>query len=256
MRKNAVLAAWRDGKQTVGSWLGIGNAFTAELMANLGFDWLCIDMQHGLIGYSDLKAMLPALSTTDVTPLVRVAWNEPSLIMRALDAGAYGVIVPMINNREEALKAVAACYYPPLGIRSYGPIRAALYAGSDYASQANREIACVAMIETAEGLDNLEEIVSTPGIDGVYIGPSDLSLALGQQPIGDSSDSEHGVWIEKIRKACVKQGVAAGIHTSSLEYTLKYLAQGFNFVNLGTDSSFMAKAALSDLKAARLNQDS
>ncbi len=260
MRKNEALAAWREGKQTIGSWLGIGNEYTAELMANLGFDWLCVDMQHGLIGYNELKIMLPALSTTSVTPLVRVPWNEPSAIMKALDAGAYGVIVPMVNDRAEALRAVSACRYPPLGIRSYGPIRAALSSsggpsgGRGFTVEANEEIACIAMIETASGLQNLSEIVATPGLDGVYIGPSDLSLALGQQPTGDSTDPEHAGWVEKILAACKQQGIAAGIHTSSLEFTCRYLEQGFNFVNLGTDSGFMARAAVADLKAARRKQ--
>ncbi len=113
MRANKALRAWREKKATVGGWLSIGNAYTAEVMANLGFDWLCVDLQHGLIDYQDLTAMLPAISTTETTPIVRVPWNEPYEIMKALDAGAYGVIVPMVNNREEALRAVSACRYPP-----------------------------------------------------------------------------------------------------------------------------------------------
>ena len=167
MRANAALRAWRDGKSTIGGWLSVGNSYTAEVMANLGFDWLCIDLQHGMIDYQDLTAMLPAISTTPTTPLVRVPWNEPYEIMKALDAGAYGVIVPMVNNRDEAERAASACRYPPDGMRSFGPIRAALYGGRGYAKEANSEIACIVMIETAEGIDNLEAIVTTPGVDGV-----------------------------------------------------------------------------------------
>ena len=155
MRENHVLRSWRQGKQTIGGWLSIGDAFTAETMAHIGFDWLCIDMQHGLLDYQDVKVMLPAISTTQTMPFVRVPWNEPAEIMKALDAGAYGVIVPLINNRAEAEKAVAACRYPPEGMRSFGPIRAAMYGGKNYAEEANSEIACIAMIETKEGLDNL-----------------------------------------------------------------------------------------------------
>ena len=158
MRPNKALAAWRRGEQTLGGWLSLANVHSAETMANLGFDWLCIDLQHGLLDYQDLTVMLPAISTTDVTPLVRVPWNEPYEIMKVLDAGAYGVIVPMINNRAEAEQAVAACRYPPRGNRSFGPIRAARHGRLSYAEQANDEIACIAMIETAEGIERAEEI--------------------------------------------------------------------------------------------------
>ena len=160
MRENHVLRGWRQGKQTIGGWLSIGDAFTAETMTHVGFDWLCIDMQHGLLDYQDVKVMLPAISTTQTMPFVRVPWNEPAAIMKVLDAGAYGVIVPLINNRAEAEKAVAACRYPPVGIRSFGPVRAAMYGGKNYAEEANSEVACIAMIETKEGLDNLEDIAA------------------------------------------------------------------------------------------------
>src|SRR5690606_25334911 len=146
---------------------------------------------HGLLDYSDLPVMLPAISNSAATPLVRVPWNEPYEIMKALDAGAYGIIVPMINDRADAERAVAACRYPPGGNRSYGPIRAALYGGSDYAREANGQVACIGMIETQAGLDNVDDIVSTPGLDAVYIGPSDLSLALGLPATGDSDHPEH-----------------------------------------------------------------
>ncbi len=251
MRINTALQAWRKGQRTIGCWLSLGNAYSAEFMANLGFDWLCIDMQHGMAGPEDLKHMLPAICTTSVTPLVRVPWNDPAVIMKALDAGAYGVIVPMINSRQEALKAVAACRYPPDGLRSFGPIRAALYAGNGYAQEANRQIACIAMIETRQALENLEDIVATPGLDGVYIGPADLALALGLAPDGDNTDPVHEAAVNKIFEAARAHGLAVGIHTWSAAFTKRYLAQGFNFVTLGSDIGFMAKMAISDLSAAR-----
>ncbi len=254
MRENTSLAAWRDDQQTIGCWLSLGNAYSAEAMAKMGFDWVCVDLQHGLLDYQDLTYMLPAISNSDATPLVRVPWNEPYEIMKALDAGAYGVIVPMINSREEAEQAVAACRYPPDGNRSFGPIRAALYGGRGYASQANEHIACIAMIETQDGIANLEEIVSTPGLDGVYIGPSDLALALGLPPTGDNDIPEHAKTVKTILDACKAHGVAAGIHTSSLEYTQRYLTAGFNFITLGTDSGFMMRAAGQELAAARGTQ--
>ena len=251
MRENSALSAWRANRQTIGVWLSLANTHTAETMANLGFDWVCVDLQHGLLDYQDLTRMLPAISTSTSTPLVRVSWNEPYEIMKVLDAGAFGVIVPMINNREEAERAVAACRYPPDGGRSFGPIRAALYGGRGYAAEANGQIACVAMIETAEGIEKVEEIVSTPGLDGVYIGPSDLALALGMAPRGDNNDPVHAETVLRIRDACRAHGVATGIHTSSVEYTRRYLDLGFNFVALGSDARFMAKAATADLAAIR-----
>lgn len=251
MRKNHVLAAWREDKQTVGGWLSMDSALSAEMMANTGFDWLCIDLQHGMLDYSDLKIMLPAISTTSTIPFVRVPWNEPYEIMKALDAGAYGVIVPLINNREEAEKAVSACRYPPDGLRSLGPVRAAIYGGSGYIQEANNEIACIVMIETAEALDNLDEILSTPGVDAVYIGPSDLAYAIGLSPTGDNNDPKHVATVNRIFEACKKHNIAAGIHTGSLEYTKRYLNQGFNLVTLGTDSGFMARLAHRELRAAR-----
>ncbi len=251
MKTNKSLAAWRAGKQTVGGWLSIPNSYTAEVMANLGFDWLCVDLQHGLIDYADLTHMLPAISTTDATPIVRVPWNEPYEIMKALDAGAMGVIVPMVNNAEEARAAVAACRYPPDGYRSFGPIRAALYGGAGYASEANGEIACIVMIETADGLANAAEIAATPGVDGVYIGPSDLALALGLRPVGDFGEARHIAAVAAIQTACRNAGTAIGIHTSSVEATRTYLEAGFNFVTLGSDGGFLSRAASEDLRAIR-----
>ena len=254
MRENAALKTWREGGQTVGCWLSMANAYSAEAMARMGFDWVCVDLQHGLVDYHDLTYMLPAISNSDTTPLVRVPWNEPYEILKALDAGAYGVIVPMVNDRAEAERAVDACRYPPKGHRSFGPIRAAMYGGKGYAAEANDQIACIAMIETEAGINNLDEILSTPGLDGVYIGPSDLALALGMAPRGDNDDPKHAAVVQRILDACGKHGVAAGIHTSSLEYTQRYLKAGFNFVTLGTDSGFMMSAAGRELAAARGTQ--
>lgn len=251
MRENTSLSAWQRGEQTVGCWLSLANTYSAEAISKLGFDWVCVDLQHGMIDYPDLANMLPAISNSDATPLVRVPWNEPYEIMKVLDAGAYGVIVPMVNNREEAAMAVAACRYPPEGNRSFGPIRAALYGGRGYAQEANSQIACIAMIETREGIDNLDEIASTPGLNGIYIGPADLALSLGLPVSGDQPQEEHLEVVKQIQAACKANGIAMGIHTSSLEYTQKYLDLGFNFVTLGSESGHMMKNAAKELAAAR-----
>ncbi len=251
MKENKALAAWRRDEQTIGCWLAVANAYTAEGMARMGFDWLCVDLQHGIIDYTDLATMLPAINNGDTTALVRVPWNEPYQIMRVLDLGAYGVIIPMVNNREEAERAVSACRYPPEGTRSFGPIRAAMYAGKGYAKEANDQIACLAMIETPEGIKNVEEIVTTPGLTGVYIGPSDLALAMGLPAYGDQPQEEHLDMVKHILAVCKKHGVVAGMHTSSLEYTKKYLDLGFNMVMLGSDSGFMMRAASTELAEAK-----
>ena len=251
MRKNHMLARWRAGHQTIGGWLSLGSPYVAELMAHAGFDWLCIDLQHGLQDYGHLLQMLPAISRSATTPLVRVASHDPSMIAKVLDAGAMGVIVPMVNNRVETEAAVAACRYPPIGDRSFGPMRAALVNGPDYAVEANDEIACIVMIETREGIENLEQIVATPGLNGVYIGPADLALALGLPALGDTDAPLHVATTMRILQACKRQGIAAGIHTSSLNYTRIRLAAGFDFVTLGADAGFLMQAVNADLSAIR-----
>jgi 4-hydroxy-2-oxoheptanedioate aldolase len=251
MRKNTALATWRAGGQTIGAWMSTANTHAAELLAHAGFDWICVDLQHGLIDYGDLRHMLPAISTTDTIPIVRVPGQDPAMIMKALDVGALGVIVPMVNNRAEAEAVVAACRYPPQGGRSFGPTRAAVYGGKGYAAEANDEIACIVMIETKEGIANLEEIVTTPGLGGVYIGPADLAYALDLPPRGDTEDPLHVATVTRILEACKARGVPAGIHTGGLDYTRRRLAAGFNFVTLGSDAGFMMQAATTELAAAR-----
>ena len=255
MKKNTALAKWRAGQQTVGGWLSLANTHSAEMMANAGFDWLCVDLQHGLIDYTDLVRMLPAIcgaaSTNDVTPIVRVAGNDPTSIMKVLDAGALGVIVPMVNNRAEAERAISACRYPPYGLRSFGPIRAAMVGGKGYYPEANDEIACIAMIETKEGLENLESIVTTPGLGGVYIGPSDLALAIDLPPRGDTEDPKHLATVQRIMDCCKQHKVPVGIHTGGIAWTQKRLAAGFDFVTLNSDTGFMATAMYAELATAR-----
>ncbi|MFN8559036.1 MAG: aldolase/citrate lyase family protein [Dehalococcoidia bacterium] len=241
MRENTVLAKWRAGQSTVGGWLSIPSAYSAEIMAHQGFDWLCVDMQHGQIDYPDAVRMFTAISTTATIPFVRVPWNDPAIIMKVLDAGAYGVIVPLVNTRADAELAVGACRYPPEGFRSNGANRAILYAGRDYVANANREIACIPMIETKQGIDNLDDILSVPGVNAVYIGPSDLSFALGLPPAMDSGLPLHVETVANILAACKRRGVAAGIHTGGAPFTAKKLKEGFQMVTLATDGQGMTR---------------
>ena len=243
MRPNTVKRLWREGKTAIGGWLSIPSTYSAELMAHAGFDWLCIDTQHGMIDYSMGALMLQAISTTDTMPFVRVPWNEPSIIMKYLDAGAYGIIVPMVNNRAEAEQAVAACRYPPQGIRSFGPNRVSLYAGSGYASEANAEVACIVMIESAEAIEKLDEIISTPGVDAAYIGPADLSLALGLPPRGDNEDPVHVGTVAAIRETCDRYGVAPGIHCASSKFAAWKASEGFKMVMLTSDAAGVSSNA-------------
>ena len=189
MRKNKLKQMFKEGKPIVNGWLQIPSAFSAEVMAHQGWDSCTIDMQHGVIDYSSALPMLQSISSTNVTPLARVNWNEPGQIMKILDAGCYGVICPMVSNKTEAENFVQACLYPSKGYRSFGPIRGLIYGGSDYAKEADNEILKLAMIETKESLENLDEILNTPNLDGIYIGPADLSLALGEEPGFDKSEN-------------------------------------------------------------------
>lgn len=251
MRQNTALAKWRAGQQTIGGWLSLANTHVAEIMAHAGFDWLCVDLQHGLLDYGDLRHLLPAISTTATTPLVRVPANEPSAIMKALDAGAMGVIVPLVNDAAEAAAAVSACRYPPRGSRSWGPLRAALYGGAGYAEQANDELACVVMIETRAGIEHLDEIAATPGVDGVFVGPADLALSLGLPPRGDTDDPLHAATVARVFDTCRRHRLAVGIHTTSLDWAGRRLAAGFDFVTVASDAGVLQRGVAEAVAATR-----
>ena len=252
MRKNKVKEMMKAGKPVINGWLQIPSTVSAEVMAHQGWDSLTIDMQHGLVDYTNALPMLQTISTTDVTPLARVNWNEPGQIMKILDAGCYGIICPMVSNKKEAENFVKACMYPPNGYRSYGPIRGLVYGGPDYADEANNEILKFAMIETKESLENLDEIMKTPGLDGIYIGPADLSLAIGQKPSFDKPEGDpvYEV-IMKILEHAKKNEIIAGIQNGQPEYAEKMIKKGFQLVTIGSDQRYMtaaSKSALSKLK--------
>lgn len=251
MRENRLKTIWKRGDTVVNGWLSIPTAFTAEVMAHQGFDSLTVDMQHGVVDYQAAVSMFQGISTTGVVPLARVPWNDPAYLMKILDAGAYGVICPMINTREQAEALVAACKYPPRGYRSFGPVRASIYAGTDYVDHANDDIVIMPMIETAEALKNLDAILSTPGVDAVYVGPSDLSLALGCKPRLDQTDAAVVEAQQQIVDACKRHGVVAGIHNATAAYSLKMIAAGYRFVTLASDSRHLAMKAAEEVSAVR-----
>ncbi len=254
VRPNRIKQLWRDGRWVTMGWLSVSHGFTAEVMARQGFDALCVDLQHGTAEMKDVAPMLQAISQTDTVPVVRVAWNDPAAIMKALDLGAYGIIVPLVNTPKEAAMAVAACRYPPVGMRSSGPVRAVQYGGSDYQAHANDEIIVMAMIETKEGLANLDAICTTPGLDAVYIGPADLSFALGLPPRGDNPDPLHLATCDKILAAAHKAGIKCVMHCASAEFAAGAVKRGFDMVMLTSDLSCMiagARLQLDALKAKR-----
>jgi 4-hydroxy-2-oxoheptanedioate aldolase len=251
MRTNTIRTRWGAGEAVLTAWLSIPSAFSAELMAHAGFDCLTIDVQHGLIDYSAAVAMLQAISTTDSIPLARVPWNDPSAIMKLLDAGCYGIICPMINTPEEAAAFAAACRYPPEGIRSFGPKRAMLYAGDDYPERANATILAIAMIETAAGLANVDAIAATAGIDALYIGPADLSLALGRTQRTDQTDPVLVEALDTILAAARRHGKAAGIHTGSAAYARQMVDKGFQFVTVQTDAAYLETEARRVVQAVK-----
>ena len=252
MRENRIKTLWKKGEAVINGWLAIPNIFSAETMAHAGWDSLTVDMQHGVVDYQAALAMLTAISSTAATPLVRVPWLDPGIIMKSLDAGAYGVICPMVNSREEAQKLVSSVRYPPKGLRSFGPIRGLLYGGADYADHANDTMIAFAMIETKQALDNLDEIMSVEGLDGIYIGPNDLALALGRKPKLDHDDPVVVQAIDHILATAKKHRLAAGIHNLTADYALKMIGKGFGFVTVSSDSRLMAAGAAQTVAAMKV----
>lgn len=242
---------WDKGEPTVGGWCVIPSPFTAELMGRAGYDWVCIDTQHGLIGYDQMLPMLQALSATGTPAFVRVRWNEPAEIMKALDAGAQGVIVPLINSAQEARDAISACRYPPDGNRSWGPTRASLQMNGYTPASANRATVCVVMIETPEAVAAMDEILTTPGIDGVYIGPNDLAVTHGMKPDATASDPEHRRVIQKILEGCMKHHITAGIHCAGPETAVAWREAGFRMLNVDNDALFVRAGAARVLETMR-----
>ena len=251
MRENTLKAIWARGDAVINGWLAIPSAFSAEVMAHQGFDSLTVDMQHGVVDYQAAVTMLQAISTTPTIPLARVPWNDPGFTMKVLDAGVFGLICPMINTRADAEALVRACKYPPLGYRSFGPVRASIYAGPDYGERANADILVIPMIETKQAVENIDDILSVPGIDAVYVGPADLSLSLGCAPGLDKTDPPVVDAIRKILAACKRHRIIAGLHNNTVAYAQKMINDGFQFVTIASDSRFLAAKASEEVAALR-----
>ena len=254
MRENRLKQIWQVGETALNGWLQIANGYATEMMAHTGWDSLTIDMQHGPVSYEAAVTMLQVISTTNTVPLARVPWNEPGIIMRLLDAGCYGIICPMVNSRAECEAFVGACRYPPHGYRSHGPNRARLYAGNDYPNQADETVVTMAMIETAAAMQNLDAILSTPGLDAIYVGPADLSRSLGGPPDGDLNKPLVATAIDQILAGCRQHGIMPGIHTGSAQFATQMIDRGFRFVTISSDVRLMALKADEIITAVKGHQ--
>jgi len=254
MKKNLVKELLHSGKLTLGSWIQIGHPDIAEIMANMGFDWLVLDNEHGPYSTETTQLLIQAMSSTETVPIVRVPWNDMVEIKRALDIGAYGIVIPWVNSKDEALYAVGACRYPPAGVRGVGPRRASRY-GLDmreYLERANEEILIVVQIETQQAVDRIEEILSVEGIDAFFIGPLDLSTSLGYR--GQVDHPKVRETLDKLVDAAKRAGVASGIYAYNLELAKGYIEKGFQFVSLADDTTLLIRGCqefLDGIKTSR-----
>lgn len=250
MIQNKVKARLKAGEAVVGSWLAIPSAVSTRFMAQLGFDYLCVDMEHQPIGIESASAMFGAIAAAGMTPLARIPWNTAENIKRVLDCGAHGIVVPMVNTREEAEAAVAAAKYPPTGIRSVGGVLHAMNFGTDaatYYARANDEILVVVQAESPQGVANAEEILSVPGVDAVFIGPNDLLSMMGQTPRMENDSREFVDALAHIVKTADKHGVAPGIHTANHEACMRRMGEGFRFMAVASDARFLVAGAQAEL---------
>lgn len=240
---------WEQQETGFGVWVMLSGPPGAEMVASMGFDYVGIDCQHGMIDYTGMRDTLFALSGLPATTIVRVPANDPAWIAKALDAGAEGVIVPMINSAEEASRAVRACRFPPEGERSFGMARGRQPLGRS-PEEINRNVICLPMIETRDGLEAADEICAVDGVTGVYIGPSDLALSLGFDPQAERP-AEHAEAIERVRAACERAGIVPAVHAMNGAEAKQRSEQGFRMVTVTADAALLAIGALTELAAAR-----
>lgn len=243
MRANQLREIWAGGRPATNCWLGLPCILSAEIVAHHGWDSVTIDMQHGHIDFASMVAMLTAISTTETVPLVRVPWNEPGDVMRAYDAGAYGVICPNIDTREQCERFVGAARYAPLGYRSVGPKRAVLYGGSDYIAKANETVLAIVQVESSLALKNVAEIASVKSLDMIYVGPTDLALSLGRDIRAGLSDTVLMQAIDQIVAAAKRAGVRTGIYCRNADDAKAMFARGFDLATVTSDDAMLAAGA-------------
>tara|TARA_B100000575_G_C23018302_1_gene586401 strand:- start:106 stop:891 length:786 start_codon:yes stop_codon:yes gene_type:complete len=236
---NNLLDIWKSNKPVINAWLSIPNSFTAEAFGKMGWDSITIDMQHGQNDYQSSISMLQALSNSSSVPMARVPWSEPGIIMKMLDLGVMGIIAPMINTKEDCERFVSYCYYPPIGQRSFGPMRAQLLHGADYYKKANKNVLSFAMIETKEAVENIEQILSVDHLTGIYIGPADMSSSYGLPPKFDVKEDPVFQNIKLICEKAKKFNKIAGIHNGTTAYAKEMLKMGYRLVTVLSDFRIM-----------------
>lgn len=241
---------WRQDEVTLGAWLMVPSPLTAEILSKGGFDWVLVDMQHGCMDYETAVDMIRAIDLSGATPMVRVPWNEPGIIGRMLDAGAMAIVAPMIEGVEDARRLVQACRYPPAGRRSLGPIRVGARDGMGYIATANDRVCVIPMIETAAALEAVEEIAAVEGVDALFVGPFDLSLALGLPPGDNDGKPAFDAAIVRINAAARAKGIATAVLSTQTIAPLR-AQQGFRMISVITDSAALAMAGGQSLAAAR-----
>lgn len=252
MRSNHVRQRLAAGEPSIGTWLALPSPEAAEYTATLGFDWLNVDTEHNPIDIRTLSLMLGAIAGAGVAPLVRIPWNTGENIKRVLDAGAWGIVVPMVNSRAEAELAVGSAKYPPAGVRSVGGGLTGVRfqaSGGEYLREANDNILVVLQIEHIDGVERADEILSVPGVDACFIGPNDLAASMGVGvgvPL-ESDDPRLMEAIREIREACVRNGVAPGIHCSGAAGVNQRIAEGFQFLAMASESAYMLSGLRADL---------
>ena len=240
---------WAAGDETLGFWLSFPSFVSAESAARQPVDYVCIDTQHGVIDYLQSASMIQAIELSGGCPIVRVPWNEPGIIGKSLDAGAHGVVVPMVNTRDEAERVVRSVRYAPAGSRSWGPVIAGMR-HPDNRGWADEHVAAIPMIETAEAIANLDDILSVPGIDAIYVGPADLSVSLGLDPGNNDGNPVFDDALATIVDACRRHGVVPGIHSTG-GLTSRRREQGFRMITVTSDALAMREGFRSELAAAR-----
>jgi 4-hydroxy-2-oxoheptanedioate aldolase len=240
MRVNRLRELWANGKQATNVWLGVPSMLIAESIAHQGWDSATVDMQHGHIDFASMVAMLTALSTTATVPLVRVPWNQPGDVMRALDAGAYGVICPNVDTREQCERFVGACRYAPIGYRSVGPRRAVLYGGADYLARANETVLAAVQVESALALKNVSEIAAVKSLDMIYVGPNDLALSLGRDMRAGLADPVVSQAIDKILAAAKAANIRTGIYCRNADDAKAMFAKGFDLATVTSDDALIS----------------
>lgn len=251
MRPNRIKQLLKEGKPAFGCFLNIPSIVSTEIMANVGWDWLVVDTEHGSIGVETMRDMFIAISTTSTVPMCRVRDNDPAVIKQALDAGAYGVVIPMVNSPEEAERALRACKYAPEGNRSAGPGRWRYYGGADYQKHANDEVMVAIQIEHIDAVNRVEEILSVPGIDLVHMGPGDLAWSMGLGKGLGEKDPAHAEAVAKVVRAAKKLGIPIGTAARTVQEVPALLEQGFTFMMVMNDVNYLFNSASEALKFSR-----